>query len=104
MLFKVFVIYDDKARAYLPPWTLPEVPQAIRTFGDALADPNHDFSKHPEDYTLFQLGEFDSSSGVLVPEGTLLFVINGLELKSSVRRVAEQLALKMQSINSKEQA
>ena len=32
-------------------------------FSDALADKEHLFSKHPEDYTLFEIGDFDDQKG-----------------------------------------
>lgn len=103
MIFKVFCVYDDKAKAYLPPFFLPEVSQAIRAFGDAAQDSTHDFCKHPEDYTLFQLGTFNSSSGVLTADGPLSFVINGLEVRAQARRVAEDLAFRMAQLAKEKQ-
>lgn len=101
MKFKSFVVYDEKARAYLPPFFLPEVAQAVRTFGDCCGDVSHEFGKHPEDYSLFQVGVFDSSSGVFEVSQTLLFVINGLEVRAAVQRVAEQLALRMSKVEER---
>lgn len=60
MLFGIYTVYDVKARAYLPPFNLPEDGMARRTFGDCCNDKNHQFGAHPEDYTLFKLGEWDS--------------------------------------------
>ncbi len=62
MLLQVFTVFDSKAEAYLPPFYLITRGQAIRAFTDSVNDPNHQFAKHPEDYTLFLLGSFEDSS------------------------------------------
>lgn len=59
---KIFAIYDTKAKAYLPPWYMPEIGQALRVFSDAINDKTTEFNKHPEDYTLFHLGSFDNQT------------------------------------------
>ena len=78
MKHKVFAIHDSKAGAFLPPFILPRVEIAIRTFQDCIAATDHQFSKHPEDYNLFTLGEWSDDSGMYdvgVPE----LVVTGLE-------------------------
>lgn len=63
MIHHVFTVHDAKSEAYLPPFHLQTKGQAIRAFTDCVNDPNHQFAKHPEDYTLFELGEFDDHNG-----------------------------------------
>ena len=63
MRHKLFSVYDSAAEAYLPPFILPNVQMAQRIFGDCINSPEHQFSKHPEDYTLFELGIFDDETG-----------------------------------------
>jgi len=58
----IFAVYDQKAGAYLPPFFLPEVAMAIRTFGDCINDEKHQWGLHPEDYTLFHLGDWNNVS------------------------------------------
>ncbi len=84
MKHKVFSIYDVKAKAYLPPFILPETPMAVRVFGDCVNSDDHQFGKHPGDYTLFDMGVWDDSNCLLVtlPEGVLK-VVNGLEVVNS---------------------
>lgn len=65
MIHKIFTVFDCKAEAYLPPFLLHAKGQAIRAFTDMANDPNHVFNKHPEDYTLFELGEFDDGSAII---------------------------------------
>jgi len=90
MLQKIFCVWDDKAKAYLPPFFLPEVGMAVRVFGDCINDATHNFGRHPEDYTLFRLGTFDQSKGLLVAEATLECVAHGLELKRRMEDSAQR--------------
>lgn len=66
---KAFSVNDIKARAFLLPFFLKYPEEAIRAFSDMIAkdDPPHPFYLHPEDYTLFQIGEFDEVCGILHP-------------------------------------
>ena len=68
MKYGMFSIYDEKAQAYLPPFILPETGMAIRTFGDCINSQEHQFGKHPADYTLYQIAEFDDDTGIPTPD------------------------------------
>ena len=68
MKLKVFSVYDSKAEAYLPPFFLPQSAMAIRTFSDCANSMDHQFGRHPEDYTLFLLGEWDDGTASFEPE------------------------------------
>ena len=61
MIQKVFVVFDSKMKSHLLPFFLPQEGMAERTFKDFVNDENHQFGKHPEDYTLICLGEFDEA-------------------------------------------
>lgn len=60
---KVFSIFDQKAGAFLSPFYMTTRGQAMRAFGDLATNPEHEVFKHAEDYTLFELCEFDQESG-----------------------------------------
>jgi hypothetical protein len=77
MIVTLFCIYDSKADAFLPPWTLPTVNMARRTFADCVNDKNHAFGKHPHDYTLFKCGEFNDDNAQITPSKESLG--NGVE-------------------------
>lgn len=64
VIHKVFTIYDCKAEMYLPPFYFKTAGQATRAFEESCNDPQHQFHKHPEDYTLFELGTYDDNSAV----------------------------------------
>lgn len=74
-------IRDAKAEAFMTPMFFQSKAQAIRSFGDAVNNPESDFSKHPEDYTLFTLGLFDPETGKLEGYIQLTAVVTGLDLK-----------------------
>lgn len=63
MLLKVFSVYDVKAAAYGQPFFMPTSGGAIRSFGDTCLDQNSMLNKHPEDYSLHEIGEFDDVTG-----------------------------------------
>jgi len=59
---KVVSVYDSAAAVYSNPVYAVSKGAALRSFMDAVADPNSAFAKHPEHYSLFDLGEFDEST------------------------------------------
>lgn len=63
MQLRVFSIRDEKAGAYLTPVFFASVAQALRTFGDAVTNKDSGFSKHPEDYALYEIGVYDDNAG-----------------------------------------
>lgn len=65
MLQYVYSVFDAKADAFMQPFFTHTDGLAIRSFSDALASPDSNLSRHREDYSLFKLGEFDDSRGVL---------------------------------------
>lgn len=65
MKVNVYSIFDEKAAAYAPPFFMGHNGQAIRAFSDLVEDNKSAISRHPADYTLYKLGEFDDNSGVI---------------------------------------
>lgn len=78
MIHKIFTIHDSAAGAYLAPFFLHAEGIAIRTFTDCINDDNHAFGKHPKDYNLMVLGEFDDSNGTITTYQTQKPLGNGL--------------------------
>ncbi len=83
MVHKMFSIFDVKAMAYLPPFFLPQSEVAVRIFSDCVNSNDHQFGKHPGDYTLFELGSFDDSVCLVSCTAGALKVVNGLEVLRS---------------------
>ena len=63
MIRKVYSIYDKKAERWTFPMQVEKHGDMMRSFEDISNDPNHVVGKHPEDYTLFEIGEYDDSTG-----------------------------------------
>lgn len=74
MKMKMFSVFDAKAAFFGNPWYDQSEASAIRNFSDAVNDgsnPNNQWFKHPEDFSLFYLGEFDNEIGkfrLITPE------------------------------------
>lgn len=81
MQHSIFTVYDDKAKAYLPPFFMHRAAMAIRTFTDACNDESHQFGKNPADYTLFEIGVYDDETATIKNHNSLKNLANGLELK-----------------------
>lgn len=60
---KIFTVYDAKAEAYLQPFFSSTDGTAMRAFQAAATDAEHDFGKFAEDYTLFEIGQWDETEG-----------------------------------------
>lgn len=75
MIMKVFAVHDAAVQAYLQPFFSPTTGAAIRSLTEACNDPKHEFYKHAKDYSLWLLGDYDDSTG-LITAGAPLFVNN----------------------------
>jgi len=65
MRLLVFAVYDAAAEAYLAPMFFNTKGQCMRTFVDACNSEEHAFARHAADYTLFHIGFYDESKGLL---------------------------------------
>lgn len=61
----VFAVLDLKIGTYASPFFMPTVASAKRAFAGAANDPGTMLFKHPDDFALYHLGEFDDESGQL---------------------------------------
>lgn len=82
MILKIFAVHDSAVMAYMQPFFLRARGEAIRAFEGLVNDPNTAVNKKPSDYTLFELGEFDDSKG-LVTSSEPLSLGNGVEFYRS---------------------
>lgn len=84
MIHKIVTVYDSKAEAFSPPVFVQSYGAAIRSFADQIngAEDNN-VSKHPEDFTLFGLGEFDDSTGKFTLETAPSELAKAMTLKET---------------------
>lgn len=71
MLRKIYSIRDSAARCFTPPFVCITDGEALRAFTDAANSKSHYVGQHPGDYSLFRIGTFDDSTGVITPEAAL---------------------------------
>lgn len=77
MLKKIFTIYDQKAEMHDPVFLKLTVGQALRDFTDAAQDQKTQLGQHPEDFTLMEIGVFNSQSGMIEPHNKPLLIASG---------------------------
>ena len=70
MKLNAYTIYDVASGVYMRPFFTQADGQATRSFCDIANDENHEIGKHPGDYTLYRIGNFNEREGTL--EGTQL--------------------------------
>lgn len=64
MKVKVFAIRDSKVEAFNQPFFSATKGSAIRAVTTALSDSSSNYCKFAEDFSLFELGTFDDSTGM----------------------------------------
>jgi len=79
MIIKVFSIFDDKAQIFSNPFFMPHTGMATRAFADLVNDGQSNVSKHPSDFKLYQIGEFDDVAGSLIAVAQPVFVNSAIE-------------------------
>lgn len=84
MILVILAIFDAAAEAYMVPFMAQSRGEAIRAFADLVADESHPVGKHPDDYTLFVVGEFNKGSGVITPV-VPVSLGNALEFRARAR-------------------
>lgn len=67
MLLNAYTLYDIKALTYSPPFYCSAHGQAVRMVLDLANDNNTMVGRHPADYTLFCIGQFNDATGGLLP-------------------------------------
>ena len=59
-------VFDRAANAYARPMFVPSTGVAIRSFSDEVnrSDPENQLFNHPDDFDLYDFGEFDDNTGL----------------------------------------
>lgn len=79
MLMKIYSVYDSKIEAFMQPFFMPAKGAALRAFSECVNDEKHQFGKYPGDFTLFEIGSFEDSSGTLEMWSTPISLGLGIE-------------------------
>ena len=79
MKIKMFTVFDSKVGAYLQPFFMQSTGAAMRAFEDSCNDPQMQFNKHPADFTLFEIGEYDDSDASVILLENKISLVSALE-------------------------
>lgn len=85
MKLKMYTVFDVKSEAYLQPFFMQTKGQALRAWITSVNDPNTNFCKYPGDFTLFEIGEFDDSNGVITMYDSKINLGSALEHQSKTQ-------------------
>ena len=66
MKIKAYAVYDNKAEAFMQPFFAGNAGLATRTFADNAKNPESIWNRHPNDFVLYEIGEYDENQGILV--------------------------------------
>jgi hypothetical protein len=81
---KVIVcIKDTAARVFGIPFVVQAGAQAVRSLRDEVnsKDSTSDVCKHPDDFELYQIAEFDEDSGFVIPSDGPALLVRAKDLK-----------------------
>nr|QJB18902.1 MAG: nonstructural protein [Microvirus sp.] len=78
----IFSIIDRTTKDFGLPFYQPTKDTAIRSFRDLANDPESMIYKHPDDFTLFELGQFSPSTGQITGHDKPIVVVNALEIQN----------------------
>lgn len=85
-------IFDRKVQSYGRPMFARAIGEAMRIFRDEVNRPAEDniLYKHPEDFDLFHIGNFDEESGRLLPVNPVMLDSGsaGTTQEGGIRRVS----------------
>ena len=79
MILKMYTIRDTKTEFYNTPWFKKTHGEAERDFRTATKDEKTMLSKHPEDFDLFYLGDYDDQTGKVVALDTPHHIIKAVD-------------------------
>lgn len=85
MIIRCYSVYDRKAQVFHAPYYAPTDGAAVRTFSDAVADPNSMLGRHPNDYVLYFVGTFDDSRALMEPKSPVDHVIDASSLVKALQ-------------------
>lgn len=82
MIKKAFSIHDTKSGIYNSPFYAHTIGEAERMFKELTLDEKTQVSKHPEDFDLFHVGEYDDNSGTFTSLKSPQHIIKAIQFKA----------------------
>jgi len=78
---KLFSVKDNKAHSFGKVMQFKHEVEATRMLNRVTNDPNTQLSFTPEDYDLYELGEYDPSTGVITVLPQPKFIVGAISFK-----------------------
>lgn len=93
MIKKIYSIYDTKAQMFQNPSMMLNDNMAIRGAATIVNDLTTEYGLHPEDYTLYSIGKFDTETGDIFDVETIsicpLITLVDDDLKKRINQIQE---------------
>lgn len=82
-ILKMMAVYDQAVNGFMPPFGVPHVGLATRSFTDQVnrAEADNSMYRHPNDYVLYVVGEYDDQFGRLIPMEHPEVIVRGADVK-----------------------
>lgn len=77
---RYFSVLDSKAGLYATLFQAPTPGVAERSFSEAVNDSQTVIHKSPDDFHLYEIGEFDEETGVFVPLPVPVHIVSAYSL------------------------
>lgn len=77
---KIFAIYDKKVAIYRYPHFHQNIQDAVRQFQQEVKNPQNPLSQYPEDFDLYQIGQFDETTANIVPVQPAFYIESAINL------------------------
>lgn len=87
MLLNAYSVYDNKALIYGTPFFAPTDGSAVRSFQELANDNNTTVGRHPGDFSLFCVGNYNDQNGKLEASAPLRHVVDATALLQLQRRL-----------------
>lgn len=79
-VYVVVAIKDSALNAFMQPVFTPSVGLAQRSFADEVNNRESPMSRHPEDYSLYQLGSWTDVTGLFIQMPEPVLVVRGKDV------------------------
>lgn len=91
MKTKLYCIFDRKTTLYHVPFHAHNTGHAIRIFSDMASDAQSQVQTWPEDFELYEIGDFNNENGCVTPLTVPHFVINATSVLEGPGKGTEEL-------------
>jgi len=84
-ILKLVAVRDSKGNNFGSPGTAKTLGSAERDFQTLVNTPDTLPNRFPEDFDLYELGEFDDTTGVIKPYDTPKHIVKAVQVKQQVQ-------------------